>query len=707
MTSQPEDRRTEYKSSIHFGAVYFRKTNPPRRDWERDYTVAVEDGHNMFRHWFPWGAIEVAPGEFDWEDYDIHLDLAQKYGIDTVIAEMITDVPEWLYHRYPHARRETIQGVKRPNMMHGSCITGGHNAMCLDNPEVAELAGRFLRELALRYRSHPALYGYDIWNECSLYDPQLICYCPATQARFREWLKRKYGDLRTLGKAWFRYSFTTWEDVELPRTIGPYPDVLDAIAFQNDNTFQWMQWRADLLRSADPEHPILAHGNAKSFSDIAPACGDDYRAAEIADVFGYTYWYSNRCHTLLASDMIRSASKGKPFWRAEAIGNSTWEQRRADSGPAPEKDEMAEPENIRLDSMISFMAGARGYLNPRWRPLLDGPLFGAYGWYGMDGSRTERSEMACSIAKWAHQPANERLWKSKPVKGEAAVLLLEEAQAHCYAAYGSTQYYSLSLQGVYEAFMHANIQCDIIKLDQIHDYAVVYVPFPVALKDSTVSALIEWTRSGGSLIGEAGFGYFTDQAHAIETQPNRGMEAVFGCREKRVSFGLERWNDLKITARLPEGDALISGGLLRQSYELQGAAAAGWFEDGEVAVTDHAYGKGKARLAGSMIGYGYKKRPDEQTKAWFASLLHLNGSKPMVQVNKSNVIARLSSHEGRYFLWVLNENVSEQTVTVTVDERIAAPRHANVLRGRSDLTLAGQCFTLTVEGRDAAILELN
>ena len=47
---------------VPFGAVYFRKSNPPREDWERDYGVAAEDGLNVFRHWFMWGSIERKPG---------------------------------------------------------------------------------------------------------------------------------------------------------------------------------------------------------------------------------------------------------------------------------------------------------------------------------------------------------------------------------------------------------------------------------------------------------------------------------------------------------------------------------------------------------------------------------------------------------------------------------------------------------------------
>ena len=70
--------------SVPYGAVYFRKSNPPTEDWARDYATASEDGINIFRHWFLWSAIEVAPGAYDWADYDRQLDLAAEHGICTI-----------------------------------------------------------------------------------------------------------------------------------------------------------------------------------------------------------------------------------------------------------------------------------------------------------------------------------------------------------------------------------------------------------------------------------------------------------------------------------------------------------------------------------------------------------------------------------------------------------------------------------------------
>ncbi|MBI1924370.1 beta-galactosidase, partial [Candidatus Poribacteria bacterium] len=142
-----------------YGAVYFRKSNPPRADWERDYQVAAEDGMNIFRHWFLWSAIEIAPGHYDWADYDRQLDLSAQFGLKTIIAEMITAAPEWAFRQYAHARFETRDGAKVGSQMSGSCVTGGFPGLCLDNADVKETAGQFLTTLVNRYKGHPGLGG--------------------------------------------------------------------------------------------------------------------------------------------------------------------------------------------------------------------------------------------------------------------------------------------------------------------------------------------------------------------------------------------------------------------------------------------------------------------------------------------------------------------------------------------------------------------
>ena len=130
-----------------YGAVYFRKSNPPSEDWARDYATAQQDGHTLFRHWFLWSAIETEPGVYDWSDYDRQLDLAAEHGIKTIIAEMIAVAPEWAYRAYAHARFKTADGNRINQRMHGSCAVGGGGGLCLDNLDVRNAAERFLQAL--------------------------------------------------------------------------------------------------------------------------------------------------------------------------------------------------------------------------------------------------------------------------------------------------------------------------------------------------------------------------------------------------------------------------------------------------------------------------------------------------------------------------------------------------------------------------------
>lgn len=70
--------------AIPYREVYFRKSFPPKEDWDWDYREAAKIGINAFRHWFMWSAIEVKPGVYEWDDYDRQMDLSAKYGIKAI-----------------------------------------------------------------------------------------------------------------------------------------------------------------------------------------------------------------------------------------------------------------------------------------------------------------------------------------------------------------------------------------------------------------------------------------------------------------------------------------------------------------------------------------------------------------------------------------------------------------------------------------------
>ncbi|MGH2368539.1 MAG: beta-galactosidase, partial [Chloroflexota bacterium] len=628
MTSPPGPLSTRWRGgtlpTVAYGAVYFRKSNPPPEDWARDYQTAAEDGMNVFRHWFLWSAIEIAPGEYDWDDYDRQLDLAAQYGIQTVIAEMLTAAPEWAWQDYAHARFLDAAGRPAHSQISGSCATGGFPGLCLDNDDARALGQRFLTALASRYRAHPALLGYDVWNECNV--SRQYCYCPATLERFRQWLRERYDSPRDVGRAWRRHSFASWERVTPPRTLGPYPDTLDWLRFRIDNAYRLMRWRVETLRAADPDHRLVAHGIASTLTDHAPGATDEWRAAAEVETWGFT-WVASRKGSepwkqWQAVDLVRAGSAGKPFWHAEAQAGPLWMQPQVVDRPR-EDGRISEPEDVRLWNLTSFAGGATGILYPRWRPLLDGPLFGAFGAYGLDGGRTARSQMASRVARWANAPEQAALWDARPVRGDLGILVALGSQHFCYAQQGTTDYYAQSARGAYQGFFEHNVQADWVLLNdldgdaELSAYRVLYLPFPIHLTGRQAARLRAWVDAGGTLISEACPAYWGDGWRVGARQPNLGLDALFGARETYVEFTPDLLSGLRFAWQGSEAP----GGVFLQAYEPTSGTAVGHYTGdvagpatGRVAAVEHRFGEGKTLLFGTFPGYGHYHYPSASSR---------------------------------------------------------------------------------------------
>jgi beta-galactosidase len=691
-----------------YGAVYFRKSNPPEQDWARDHATAARIGMNTFRHWFMWEAIEVAPGKYDWADYDRMMDLAAKNGIKVVIAELMTSAPEWVYDKYPHARFKGSDGFLVNSGVSGSSGTGGFPGLCLDNEDVKALAEKFLRALVERYKNHPATLAFDVWNE-NTYDggtPQrMYCYCDASQRKYREWLKGNYGSLDKLAKTWYRYSYTSWDNVHPPVNFTGYPESLDWLDFRIDNAFRLMKWRTDLIRQLDPGHKVIAHGVAGTLDTLPSNTHNEWRSADLVDVWGVTWIAARKGDELWkqfhAMDLVRGGSRGKPFWHAEAQAGPLWMQpqvvkrQREDGRIADEKD-------VRLWNLISCAGGATGILYPRWRPLLDGPLFGAFGAFGMDGSVTPRAEMAGKVATWAN--AHPELWKARPVKGDIGLVFAPESENFNYVQQGSTEFYAQSIRGAYQGFFDNNIQADFVHIDDIAQYPAIYLAYPVMLKQESVKKLIEYVRNGGTLISEGLPAYFGDHGKVGTVQPNYGLDEVFGAKESYVEFTPDLLDSLTLNVR----GSRIHGRYFLQAYSVSGGTPAGNYADGRVAAVEHSFGKGRTLLIGSFPGGGYYLHHTADEKAFFAGLTEWAKITPQVHVQSPGVSAaaqaRLHTGPQGNYLYVVNAERQPRKIAVTL---LKPYRSGEDIWDGQKVAVDGKTVTVTVADRDAAVIQLK
>ena len=131
-----------------------------------------------------WSALEVAPGKWDWADYDRMMDLAHQNGIKVIIASLDNTAPEWAFRKFPQARYKASDDSIAYSSVSASSGVGGFPGLCLDNPEVKALAENFHIKLIEHYRNHPALLGYDLWNETTYNGGRpgkANCFCDASK----------------------------------------------------------------------------------------------------------------------------------------------------------------------------------------------------------------------------------------------------------------------------------------------------------------------------------------------------------------------------------------------------------------------------------------------------------------------------------------------------------------------------------------------
>jgi beta-galactosidase len=397
-------------------------------------------------------------------------------------------------------------------------------------------------------------------------------------------------------------------------------------------------------------------------------------------------------------DLARGASRGKPFWHAEAEGGQLWMQPQVVNRPL-EDGRSLDAEDVRLLMLVDMAGGVNGFLFTRWRPLLNGPLFGAFGPMGMDGSVTPQAEMGAKLGRWAN--SHEEIWKSRPVKGDVGIVYVPESQDFNAVQSGRPDNYNQSVQGAYEAFFDSNIQADFVSIDDIAEYPLVYLPYPEMLKKSTADKLRDYVAKGGKLVSEGVPGYFGDTATVGTTQPNLGLDQLFGARERYVQFTPDLLNTLEVTVK----NRKVGGRFFLQEYTLAGGEAAGQYANGHIAAVEHTSGTGKTLLIGTFPGASYYLNHLNTTREFFAGLPAWAGIQQQVQSSDPEVKARLHKGAGGAYVWVVNPTRIARTVRITLPS--AFQRATELWQQPSNPTVTGNTLAVAIEGRNAAVVRLE
>jgi beta-galactosidase len=661
-------------------------TPASRDEWRRDLQQIRALGFNTVRTWIEWRSVEPRQGEYRFDNLKLLLELAQEVGLRVFIQMYIDSAPDWVGQAHPHTHFVAQNGEAIPSQ-----AAPGY---CTDNHEIAGLVHDLYAATAQVASQYPNLVGWDLWSEPSLINWAHIdwiqnaqfCYCPATQARFRAWLQRKYGTLDNLNRAWHR-SFRAWDEVEPPRfsTILSYTDYIDWKTFIYDRLAEDLGARYDAIRAGGSGHVITSHAAISSLF-LSPHLGhggtDDFLMAEQVDFYGVsiypkhnrpeTHWPWWRLMTML--DFQRSANRM----------NAGWYIGEMQAGPGTIALLISDPVTAadhRIWAWSSIAKGARGINVYAYYPMSSGYESGGYGLINLDGTMTDRAVSTGRIASVVDR--NQKLLlSSKPVPSRAAIVYNPLAQLVGGAQRRGDwpEAHANSLMGYYRVFASNNIPVDFIHRNELESgdlsqYSLIVVPYPIMFTDAAARGLRAFVERGGHAVAEARLAWNDDRGFAAPIIPGAGLHEVFGVREKDV------WMRPDVALEPAVAGHVLTAGLAGRSLRgsLYGSTVTPLSNDAEVlatlggepAVVASRFGAGRTLFIGTYLGWGNHPEPSPANSAFIRGLAEWAGIHKPVATSLDGtldqpVVARLHENPEGYLLYLINHNAAAQAFTATV-----------------------------------------
>jgi beta-galactosidase len=645
----------------------------PEEVWREDVRLMQEAGVNLVSLGiFSWAKLEPHPGEYDFEWLDRVVDLLHEGGVRVDLATATASPPPWLAKLHPESLPVTKDGV--------TLYPGARQHYCPSSAAYRERAAELVRRIADRYGDHPALAMWHVNNEYGCHVPE--CYCDASAAHFRVWLRERYGDLGALNEAWgtsfWSQRYSNWDEILPPRTTPTFANPtqqLDFRRFSSDALLECFEMEKQILREATPEIPVTT--NFMGF--FKPV--DYWKWADREDVVSHDL-YPDPANpeayiwAAMTYDLMRSLSGGRPWVLMEQTTvRVNWRERNV-----PKK-----PEQMRLWSHGAVAHGADGIMFFQWRA-------------SKAGAEKFHSAMVPHV-----KPEDSRSWrevrrlgaelekldKLLGARGEAQVAILLDWESWWALELDSRPSAAVRmLDGVYSFYkplFEANVPVDFAHPEaNLSRYRIVIAPNLYLVSDGATGNIKDFVAGGGTLVMSFFSGIVDENEHIrLGGYPAPFRELLGLFVEDFVPFAAGEENHL-VT---PNG-ASYTCDLWADLIHLEGAdpiaSYARGFYGGTPSVTRHASGNGTVYYLGT--------HPEERyTKEMLAATCREAGVEAPLEAPPGAEVVRRKTGEAS-FLFVLNHGVENLEVRLSQ-------------RARDLLTGTEHDGKLTLEPMGVAVLE--
>ena len=200
-----------------------------RKLWREDLDRMLANGIRTIRIGeFAWSKVEPREGEFTFEFFDDFLEVVAQTEMKVIFGTPTATPPAWLTDKYPEVLNCRIDGAR---YRHGMRRHYNYNSKVY-----RELSARIVEKFGEHYAPHKSVIGWQIDNEINCGTAEF--YSDSDTLAFREFLKKKYGTLEELNRAWgavfWNQEYTQWEQIYVPRltihnSTNPHEMIISAL----------------------------------------------------------------------------------------------------------------------------------------------------------------------------------------------------------------------------------------------------------------------------------------------------------------------------------------------------------------------------------------------------------------------------------------------------------------------------------------------
>ena len=568
-----------------FGVDYYPE-HWPEHYWEQDAKWMKECGVNTVRMGeFAWYYMEPEEGVYQFELFDRAIAMLAKHGIKTILGTPTATPPKWLTHKYPetltaYANGQVVDDQSRRHYSYNS-------------PVYRRFSKKIVEAMAQHFQNNPNIIGWQIDNEFNCHIEEF--FGENERVAFREWLKRKYGNLDSLNERWgnrfWSQWYTDWEQIDLPFPTPAYHNpalMLDHKRFISDSVIDFQKDQVIIIRKYRPDD-FITHNGTFRYIDYYKFCND-------LDIFAddvYPCFWENPQYPVGARLNISRGYKGRFMIMEQQTGpgGQAYLQR------TPRPGEM---------SMWAFRAiayGADGMLHFRWRTALKGAEEYWFGVLEQDNVTRWRFEEFKKEGLELQKIGNEIFGST--LQSDIAVINDFEAQ-WVYDYQFMTREIDIGdeFTGLFQAASEMKYSIDFIGCAaDFSRYKIIFAPHLIMMDKQLAEKIGDFVENGGTFIVSAHSAVkdrdngMTDQVQPILIREIFGVDRIgFNCYQP-PSKG-------KNALRFNDG-ATVPINVFADELKLNGAQEiAEWDRDylqGRTACTEKSVGKGKAVYYGSFF----------------------------------------------------------------------------------------------------------